>query len=328
MAEPTLSLLRNTFNNVTKSNYKRMLLMARDHKDKLAGVAMTNPLVDTLYQRFLPAYTAFSTLYDSVNSNYSLYQGYTQQFENYIENLRSTLIRKWDVLIQVEYDQPTFEYTMLLPNGRSVFQTGAYELRLSAVNQLYNNLVAINNPNLSGLITTIDTWRNAAQAARTKQQQVEHDDKMLRKQLEDARSELAIEMYGVFYGLAAIYYRDPIQVEMYYELKYLRNTTTSSTNNNNTVSNTVNANSQKTVLTGNYTAIDGFEITNNGTVDLRLWITNNESNTIPIDAPTINAGDTLDFFADELSDGTIPLKYVIATNENGIEGKVIVKKLE
>ncbi|MGL4364810.1 MAG: hypothetical protein ACRCSB_06365, partial [Bacteroidales bacterium] len=321
------SLLRNTFNNVTKNNYKRMLLMARDHHDKLKGFAAIDTTISTLYQQFLPAYTTFSMLYDKVNSNYSMYRGYTQQFENIIEELRSTLIRKWDTLIQVEYDQPTPQYTMLLPNGRAVFQTGAYELRLSAVNQLYTNLVAINNPNLANLITTIDTWRNTAQAARSQQQYIEAEDKNLRGQLEDARAELAIEMYGVFFGLAAYYYRTPDKVENFYELKYLQSSNSSQKPTNNPTEIVIDSNTQKTALTGDYTSTDTFKVENKGDALLQVWISNNENSTIPIDVATVDKGINTHFFANELSDGTNPMNYLIVANGDTQQGKCAIAQL-
>ncbi len=328
MTEPTLSLLRNTFNNVTKNNYKRMLLMSRDHHDKLKGFAGVDATINGFYQKLLPAYTTFSTLYDKVNSNYSLYQGYTQQFESIIEELRSTLIRKWDTLIQVEYDQPTPQYTMLMPNGRAVFQTGAYELRLSAVNQLYNNLVAINNPNLANLITTIDTWRITAQNARSQQQYIEAEDKNLRGQLENARAELAIEMYGVFFGLAAYYYKSPDKVEHFYELKYLQSANTTKKPTNNTMEVTVDSNTQKTALIGDYQGTDTFKVENKGDALLQVWISNNENSAIPNDVASVDKGITTNFFADELSDGTSPMKYVIVANSDVQQGKCEVVKLE
>ena len=328
MTDSTLSLLRNTFNNVTKNNYKRMLLMARDHHDKLKGFATTDAMVNTLYQQFLPTYTSFILIYDKVNSNYAMYQGYTKQFEGYMEELRSTLIRKWDTLIQVEYDQPTAQYTMLLPNGRSAFQTGAYELRLSAVNQLYNNLVTINNPNLANLITTIDTWRMAAQAARTQQQYIEAEDKNLRQQLENARAELAVEMYGVFFGLAAYYYKTPNKVENFYELKYLQAPTYTPKPANIPKEVVIDTNTQKTALIGDYAATDTFKVENKGDALLQVWISNNENSSIPNDVATVDKGFTTNFFADELSDGTSPMKYFIVANSDIQQGKCEVVQLE
>lgn len=328
MTEPTLSLLRNTFNNVTKNNYKRMLLMGRDHTDKLKGFAAIDATINGFYQQILPAYTTFSMIYDKVNSNYAMYQGHTQQFENIIEELRSTLIRKWDTLIQVEYDQPTPQYTMLLPNGRAVFQIGAYELRLSAVNQLYNNLVVLNNPNLMNLVTMIDTWRTTAQAARSQQQYVEAEDKNLRGQLENARAELAVEMYGVFFGLAAYYYKTPNKVEHFYELKYLQSPNASPKPANNATEITVDSNTQKTALTGDYTSTDTFKIENKGDALLQVWISNNENSAIPNDVASVAKGVTTNFFADELSDGTNPMKYMIVANGDAQQGKCEVVQLE
>ena len=57
--ETTWSLLRNTFDNVTKYNDKRMLLMSTDHSDKLKHSAANNQAIDSLYQRFFFSFSRF-----------------------------------------------------------------------------------------------------------------------------------------------------------------------------------------------------------------------------------------------------------------------------
>ena len=305
--ETTWSMLRNTFDNVTKFNTKRMLLMASDHHDKLATVATTDANISGLYLRFLPAFTTFKEAYQKVSANYAMYQGYTQAFEEKIAELTSTLARKWDVSIQVEYDERSFEYKMLLPNGRGPFQSGAYDMRLSALSSLIINLREQGNPALQPLASSIENWLNAAQVARTQQQGIEQKDAILRNNLEEARAQLAIEMHGVFFGLCALYYQTLAKVETFYELQYLR--TTGSKDDApaapvNFIEKQIEPDGVITVTQGNWDSNTEITVTNIGSTVCYIWTSSQANGTAPSDVTPISPQQTLVFTVEELSDGS------------------------
>ena len=315
--ETTWSMLRNTFDNVTKFNYKRMLLMASDHHDKLATLSTTDTNVNALYQRFLPAFTSFKGAYQKVSANYAMYQGYTQAFEERIAALTSTLARKWDVSIQVEYDERSFEYKMLLPNGRAPFQSSAYDMRLSAISSLVINLREQGNPALQPLANTIETWLNETQTTRTQQQGIEQKDAILRNNLEEARAQLAVEMHGVFFGLSALYYQNLTKVETFYELKYLRTTGGKDDTAEAAISlieKPIEPDTEITVIQGDWTPLTELKVTNTGNTVCYIWTTSQVNGTAPADATPISPQQTVIFTVDELSDGSLSPTLLRARN--------------
>ena len=322
--ETGIYLLRNQFDNATKGNHKRMLMAATDHFDKLAKVASQDVQVNTIYQMALPFFQTYVSRCQQLTTNYNLYQGRTQLFEEKIVELRSTLIRKWDVIIQYDYDETSAQYKMLLPNGRSPFQIGAYELRINAVSSLLASVQAMNNPNFAILAQQIDTWVQQAKQLRSEQQGTESLDATLRQNLEDDRKALANVMQLVFFQLGVYYHANLQQVETFYEWKYFKASpsSTSSNINNNTVN--VPSGTRITANTGNYDNNTSINVENTGSAPITLWVSSTENSAVPQNAAFINSGESANFTADELSDGTSPMKYLIFNNsDTNLDGKAV-----
>ena len=329
--ETTWSLLRNTFDNVTKYNDKRMLLMATDHSDKLKHSAANNQAIDSLYQRFLPAFLLFKDNYEKLMANYAMYQGYTQAFEERMGELSSTLARKWDVTIQSEYDEKSSDYTMLLPNGRAPFQTGAYEMRIAAINALLISLEAKENPTLMVLHQKIKNWVTETQTLRTKHQGIEQQDAQYRQNLEQARQALATEMHGVFFGLCALYYQNLAQVETFYELKYLRTKQVKEEEVEQKFTNEelkISPNTTVLAAEGDWETTTEFILMNTGNTVCSIWATAIENSPMPTDAETIYPQQTISFMLEEIADSeNLPRYIYIKNNSLIIEGKARIQSL-
>ena len=329
--ETTWSLLRNTFDNVTKYNDKRMLLMASDHCDKLAFSASTNLKINSLYQQFLPAFLRFKGAYQKLMANYALYQSCTQAFEEKIAELSATLARKWDVTIQMEYDERSADYKMLLPNGRAPFQTGAYEMRIAAIHSLLISLEEKGNSNLAILIQKIKTWIAETQLLRTKQQGIEQRDSAYRQELEEARQLLATEMHGVFFGLCAIYYQNLVQVETFYELKYLRakqSSTKEIAQNLAENEQKISPNTTVLVMEGTWEGLTEFMATNTGNTVCSIWASAIKNSSMPANSQLIYPQQTIYFSLEELADENLLLRYIyIKNNSLTAEGKVAIQPL-
>jgi hypothetical protein len=327
------SMLRNTFDNVTKNNYKRAVLMGSDHDDKLGGEALLNPDIMPIYLQFHNAFNVFERSYQAVNSNFGLYQGHTMQVEATFGELMSTLARKWDVMVQIEYDQNSPEYKMLLPDGRKPFQSGAYDLRINAVGSFLSNIQNSSNPNFTNLKTSISNWLLNTQTLRTKQQQTESRDKTMRQDLEVARQNMTNMMHIAFFKLAAYYgnLNNLVKVESFYELRYLRtsptkNTTTPATTQTNTL--TLLPNEQKVLLKGSFNENDIFELKNMGNGVLMAWLANSDTAPIPADAFSLAAGETGNPDGIELGDGSNTFTHLLIKNiEQGMSGKIEVTLL-
>jgi hypothetical protein len=312
MGQINWSYLRNTFDAVTKSSYKRMLIMSTDHHDKLLMESANDPQIMNLYQLFLPAFQAFKAAYNDTFQKDAFYQGNTQIVETLFAELSSQKIRQWDIWIQNVYLDNTPQYLMLLPNGRKPFQSGGYEARINAIVNLEANLISLGG--IPNVLADVSTFRQQIEQARTTQQGVEKITANAVKAVENARMELAQVMQGVFGGLILHYYKDVAQVETFYELKYLRSSSGNSSNGGNPVlqSHTIGANSRATLF-GQLVASDSIRIDNTGTTTIICFTSNDVNANAPIDALVLQAGDSQTFFADELSNGN-GFSWLILTN--------------
>lgn len=315
----TWSLLRNTFDNVTKTNMKRAYMMARDHRDKLKGAAMADPDLQPIYSVFETNFDSFEAKYQSVNSNFALYQSQTMQVEGVLNDLMGSLARRWDVTVQVEHDQNSAEYKAIFPDGRRPFQTGAYDLRLAAVGTLIQNLKTSANPAFTTLIANIDAWLKQAQVFRSKQQQTEARDQTLRQELETERQNLMQAMHRVFFEVCAYYIKtdDLVKVESLYELKYLRTTPSKSDNaatKSQTAATSLQPLEQKVLLRGTFGDNQDFEFKNTGNGNLLFWLADNENATPPNDVFNLSAGATATINGFELGSGATQYGYLLVRN--------------
>jgi hypothetical protein len=316
--------LRNTFDSVTKSSLKRMLIMATDHHDKLLIESANDPQIAILYQLFLPIYLAFKQAYNDTFQKDAFYQGNTKIVESLFAVLSSQKIRQWDIWIQNEYLDNTPQYLMLLPNGRTPFQSTSYESRINAIVALEANLSSF--ANLANVLTDVSAFRQQIEQARTTQQGMEKAAANTVKTVEDARVALAQVMQGVFGGLMLHYYKNISQVETFYELKYLRASTGSSSNATPTLqSHTIAANSRATLF-GQLVAGDSITISNTGTVPISCFTCNDVNGNAPVDALILQPGESQTAFADELSNGNGFSWLILLNTDAAISGTCGVGK--
>lgn len=308
--------LQNPFDNVTKNSFKRMLIMATDHHDKLLNASVNSAQLQAIYQQFLPAFQTFKQTYMQTFAAGAVYQGNTQMVETLFAELSSKKIKQWDIQIQNVFLDDTPQYKMLLPTNRIPFQSGTYEGRTQAVQVLETNLAMF--PQLSAVMTDVSDFRQKIEQARTIQQGYEKQNDDLVKLVEQHRTELAQMMHFVFGSLIAIYYQQPWQVETFYELKYLRTTSSNATAPNLQTQN-VPANSRVSVGNGKLLASNNLTLKNTGTTPLVFFTSNDINATLPIDAMVLQPNESQTAFADELSDGN-GFSWLIVVNSTAVDG--------
>ncbi|WCL81994.1 hypothetical protein PPO43_02620 [Saprospira sp. CCB-QB6] len=214
--------LQNTFDNRTKKNFKLMYLLATDHIDRLRRRALREPRIDPLLQYLIPYYDAYITHYRKRQLDTRNYRINTLTIERLLAELSGSLIRTWDVLIQVQHPITSIEYQALLPRGRAPFQTGAYEMRIDAVFVLADSLQRFSS--LSNLEQDVRQFAQQIRDARGAQQGIEEEEDGNGGELERLRIELADAIHYVFAGLLQIYNKSLHIVEELYEMQYLRST--------------------------------------------------------------------------------------------------------
>lgn len=316
------SYLQNPFDNVTKKSNKHMILMATDHFDKLY-VRRNEANINELYLFGKKAFEEFVALYSKSSTDLAIYQMRTERLVLLIEELSSTLARRWDILIQVKFDIVTADYKSLMPNGRSLFQSGAYDMRIIEVKNLANRLRSF--PEFESLRNEILEFHEKLVNVRTDQQGIESVIQMNSKNLEIARVELAQVMHCIFGSLLRIYYKSTNMVETFYDLKYLRKTIKEK-ETDVVISEDVDVPENKTVA-----VLDGKISDNN---DLRI-VNTGETTLIAHTAPNRQSIPTPDSGYIVYSGQIVTLKskkndtVLLITNDNEtLAGKVYVEKLE
>ncbi|MGL4364771.1 MAG: hypothetical protein ACRCSB_06165 [Bacteroidales bacterium] len=316
--------LRNVFNNATKGTFKRMLIMSTDHHDKLLAESGNDPQLLTLYQLFLPAYLQFKKAYNETFQQDAFYQGNTQIVETLFGELSSQKIRQWDIWIQNVYLDNTPQYLMLLPSGRSPFQRGSYEARINAIVALEANLGSF--VNLANVLSDVSAFRQQIEQARTQQQGLEKAVANTVKAVEEARVELAQVMQGILGGLILHYYKNIVQVETFYELKYLRSTSEGGGNTSLSLqSHNIGASSRAT-LYGQLAAGNAMTLRNTGTVAIHCFTSNDVNGNPAIDSLVLQPNEEQTVFADELSNGNGFSWLILVNNDATITGKCEVGK--
>jgi hypothetical protein len=311
---PDWTYLRNVFNNVTSSNFKRMLSLSADHKAKLSYHGATNPDVNTLYLLFEPIHTAFTVKYAKVVANFGAYKSATSTVEALAADLSKTQIKSWDIKIQNVYEDHTDEYKSIMHSGRAPFQSGTYEQRLLAVQALAVSLAAY--PLLSTVLTSVQAFATAFQNARLHQQELEGADTNLRVELEQAREDLALVMHRIFGQLIFLFAHQPGTIQSFYELQYLK-APAPKPNLNPPIN--INANSRQQAMEGLFVSTDNFELENPGETDLGYFVTETDLAATPNDVVFLQPKVKQVFTLAELTDGTTPRKLIVVnlTDKNG-----------
>lgn len=312
---------QNPFASLSKRSYKQFLIFSRDHRDKLKQ-RQFDPNIQPLYARIETAFTKFEQTLISLGVQTNTYRLHTRKLEDLMQELSNKKIRNWDVQVQMVYDIDTPEYDQLFPNRRSVFQGGAYELRINALQILVTTLQSY--PNLSATANDVQDFLTKINDARTSQQGQETNEQILRSQLENDTAYLAKELHYVFASLLMLYYEDTNKIEDYYELKYLRSAIQSSSISKQ--EHTVNANSRATLYNGQLLEDDYLYIKNTGNTPITVYTSGSQTAAVPIDASILQPNDTLDgIYANALSDNT-GSNWLILVNDQSIDGKCEVGK--
>lgn len=322
MAQSTWSYLQNPFDNVTKKSNKHMLLMATDHFDKL-NAHKADPKINELYRFGKPYFDDFCEKYRKVSTDSASYQMQTERTVKLLEELSSTLARRWDIQIQVVYDIVTSEYKSLLPNGRAQFQSGAYDLRINEVQSFANRLNSY--PEFANLKADVEEFYKKIIETRSKQQGSESLVQTNSLDTEKARFKLAQAMHSIFGALMNLYYLDSAKVETFYELKYLRKTI-SDKGNEPVISEEVEIPQNKTVtvLEGKIPEEAEIRLVNTGETTLTAYSAPNAQAKPPANGGYIVYSGQIVTITAKTNDSIL-----FITNENDkIAGKMFVEVLE
>lgn len=315
MKKDLWSYLDNPFNNVTKGNFKRMIMMVQDHRDKLKRAATLDPALQPLFAALDPAYQQFNEAYQHNKIVGQRREMKTGQLELLMAKMPET-VEEWDYQVIEKYRPSTPEYQFLMSEGRTGLYKSAYELRLSAVSDFMRKLQDF--PNLHSLLNDVTAWYQNATQIRETQQGYEGELQQAQTSVEQARQNLARKMHYVWAGLLMHYIEEPERVENFYELKYLQRGTNATKSAESADSNEgftpIASGEKKAVSVGDYANDTSVSITNNSNATIKVWASNSADSPCPEDALDVLPNSSVIAFGDELTDGTAPLRYIMAQN--------------
>jgi len=234
----------NTFEVQTRTSFKKMLTLTLDHIAKLSGTAETNPAFVPIRDGYAPLHDAFTAAYAAWKGSEGTHEGSTLNVEDLFLQL-NTELRTWEARVRVVFPEDSPNERSIFPNKRIPFQSGTYEQRISAVKTLYEKLATfIGEPSLIALSTTVNNFYDTIQSARFVQSTNEVGISSRSAALEAARLACAVGMYGNLGQIMYLFRENPVEIEQYWDLSLLRNTT------DNTFSQSVSVDTVSTATVG------------------------------------------------------------------------------
>lgn len=265
MNNETWHYLINTFDVTTQNSRKLMTVIAADHLAKLSAMK-SDPDIAKLYERFAPLYQAFSDSYAAWLSAKGLYKGETSRVQVMIDELSSTILKRWSVKIQNQYLEGTPDYTAILPGGRTAFLTGAKDTRITELKGLRDRLNKY--PNLDDLKKEVETFMQSLEDARNRQQEAEQSVDQLSLQLEQARKDTAVMLYRNLGALIDKFGGDTRKILALYEVEQLRS---GAVTESEPITGVIAPGASVTIIDKGVADDTEFFITNTGKAALKFW---------------------------------------------------------
>lgn len=212
--------VQNQFQNALGRNYKATNIVAKDHVSTLANFKADGDIL-VLYNRTLPVYNGFQLAYTNWKKRVAFYKGATSAVDRLLEQFRTKLLPRWDVLIQVFYMPDTAEYLTLVPSGRTGMYLGGKDSQIQAVRTLSESLLEY--PDLASLQEEVANFYANIEKARDIQQQREQAVQGAADDLRKVQADVCLMMYRNLGRLMDKYAQEPQSILNFYQLDLVRN---------------------------------------------------------------------------------------------------------
>lgn len=214
------SFSNNPFIN-SKLSKEEWNVLGSDHLSKLENKKGDHPVLEHVYERYKTVYEAYVEQYKNWKLAKQYWQAETLEVENLLEELSSKWIKKWDMQIQLVFDETTPEYVSLLPNKRFPFQKTRRDERIVEVGTLLKSLE--NYPVLAAVRQEVADFYQKLRSKRDQQQQQEQQVRDSSTKLKQAAEELGVATYRNVGSLITIYAEEPKQLLNFFKLDLIRN---------------------------------------------------------------------------------------------------------
>lgn len=215
--------LVNTFNVVTRTSFRKMLLISSDHFSKLEA-EKDDPDIAKIIEDSIGSYNNYEKSYTSAKANLGMRKGKTQIFTELMTLFHKTWLPAWEVRVMTIYPKGTPEFNMIFPEKRAAFQSAAYDEILLSITTFAAVLDGF--PEFKDLATEVREKTTLLKNARVSQGSAKGKSGLYSDELEQRREELAAALYGNLGALMRKFQNDPVQVQRFFKLSLLRKSST------------------------------------------------------------------------------------------------------
>jgi|GEM_PF-1011594 len=213
---------QNQFANATRNNFKLTYLLSTDHYARLYNESLSGEVLFVeMYDKFKPIRKDFSRKYSLWLEAKGMYKAQTVSLANSFDELVNKKLPKWDVEVQNVFIEKSTEYISIFPGGRSAFQKGAYDIRISKLDRLY--LSVSKHADLKKVSEDILAFYNFIEDIRLKQQALESKVKKASFTIEKSRIKTTKAMYENLALLMNHFSAEPYEIQRFFELQYITN---------------------------------------------------------------------------------------------------------
>ena len=218
----TWQFSNNQFLNVTKKNYRKALKLSSAH-DKYLFKKTTDFPADpdwaTLYERYHPVHLAYMAAYTNWKASGGNLSGDTQSLNDLLKLIPKKLDH-WIALIIPVYDRATAQFKKFFPQGRTPFEVGRIDDKITAVKSLSTTIGA--DVTIAPAKVLVDAAYAELDGARSTQEGGKSSKKTLSEAVEAGRVSAMTMQYRDAGFLINKYADTPQSIESVFDLLTLR----------------------------------------------------------------------------------------------------------
>jgi hypothetical protein len=204
--------------SATENSISKALKISTYHDNALAA-EKDDPFILGLYTPYHAAHVALKNAIEAWDQQGDQQQGSTRLLQQLLRTLSGTKAEDWDLAIQIKFRKVTPEYKILMPYGRTPFQTGTQLERLLAVEVLNDTLDDYTT--LADTKTDVAAFNTQIQKAYTDQKEHINKTKGKSEAIEPARQAMGIAQFSNMGGLLQKYAATPEKILKYFDMSVL-----------------------------------------------------------------------------------------------------------
>ncbi len=303
--------VNNTFLTVTENSYRDCKKIGDYTLNVLNASAAegAEPFVG-LRDALQPFVGNFSQQYADWKGKIGTQKSQTITLTENLAALAADRIDDWEFLTQQSFRKGTPQFNDLFPNGRSPFQSGSQEDRITAV-QTFNDKLA-NYPELETLKTLVNLFYNNLKTSFDTQKGTKGSTKTESAAVEAARKAVCVELFATLAALIIHYKNTPEEATAFFDLQTIRN------REQTTFSHNIPGGETRLAVTHTFEEGEQVRLTNQGETPLKFALCTEANDPLGTPSVEVPANDELVVSVDQL--GTLAQRFLKVQNLDETEG--------